>query len=108
MKFSKKLVVITVLIMMYCFVPITAVASSSCPSLEFKIQNRQHSVETTNYLYLCGIIENEDGTEEYVYEDYTITTTRDTYESKCKKCDYIIEQLGLGEKRKHSVGSFSE
>ena len=66
----------------------------------------EYSETSKVHSYLCGTIEQEDGIEEYVYQDCIITTTIDTYERKCEKCGKTFPQQGVGEKKAHSHASF--
>ena len=69
---------------------------------KYKEIDTKYSQKTTTHPYLFGIIEQEDGTEEYVYQDCIITTTVDTIEKECSACKKILTQEGVGEKRVHS------
>ena len=66
------------------------------------VQNEQKSSTTEQYFYLCGEIESGEGIEEYVYQPCIITTTIDTYEKVCEKCNLKYYQVGFGTKKKHS------
>ena len=104
MKLSKRAITIMMIIFCVCvmIVPMTAIASSSaCPPHHVTKANQQNSVTTTKHEYVYGTIENEDGTEEYFYDDCTITITIDRYEKACKKCDFYWEQQGPGEMIHH-------
>ena len=106
MKLSKRAIAIILIIFSFCMmiVPMTVIASSStCPPHFFgEAKNQQNSVTTTSHSCIYGTIENEDGTEEYFYEDCIIMTTIDQYEIGCKKCEAYWEQEGAGEIRHHS------
>ena len=108
MNASKKLKIVMILCFIFnvILVPVTVFASNVCDSFQYKIQKRQNSVTESTQLYFCGTIEQEDGTEEYVYQDCTITTMIDTYERKCEKCGKTFPQQGVGEKKAHSHGDF--
>lgn len=109
MKFIKKIIGIVIIVAVCCaiIVPMTADASSSkCSPHRSKIQNRQNSVVTTTHPYLYGTMINEDGIEEYIYKDCTITITIDRYELECQNCNRVLEQQGLGEKKTHSKCDF--
>ena len=105
MKLSKRVIVVSGIIFCFCMmiVPMTAIASSSkCPPHYFtRAKNQQNSVTTTQHSCIYGMIENEDGTEEYFYEDCTITTTIDQYERECTQCELYRAQEGAGEVRHH-------
>ena len=104
---SKKLkLAMVVVIFSMMIVPMTVFAGSKCDSWQYIIQKRQNSVTESTQLYFYGTIEQEDGTEEYVYQDCTITTTIDTYERKCEKCGKTFPQQGVGEKKAHSHRDF--
>ena len=104
MNASKKLKIV----MIFCFifnvilVPVTVFASNVCDSFQYKIQKRQNSVTESTQLYFYGTIEQEDGTEEYVYQDCTIDITIDRVEQQCEKCGKVLTQQGSGEKWTHS------
>lgn len=66
----------------------------------YETTDTKHSVTTTNHPYLCGTIEQEDGTEEYVYQNCTITI--DSVQQECKVCGKTLPQQGSGEKWVHS------
>ena len=106
MKLSKKIIVVSSIIFVFCMmiVPMTVIASSSkCPPHYItKPKNQQNSVTTTQHEYIYGIVEKEDGTEEYFYDDCTITITIDQYERECTKCELYRAQDGVGEVRHHS------
>ena len=105
MSISKKLKVMMVIaIFSMMIVPITVFASNQCDSNRYRVQKQQNSVTECNQLYFCGTIENADGTEEYVYQDCTVTTLVDTHEEKCDKCGHIFKQQGVGERTIHSHG----
>ena len=103
MKLSKRAIAIMMIIFCMMVVPTTVIASSNkCPPHMFtKAKNQQNSVTTTQHEYIYGTIEKEDGTEEYFYDDCTITTTIDRYERGCNKCDFYWEQEGPGEMIHH-------
>ena len=104
---SKKLkLTMVVVIFSMMIVPMTVFAGRECDSWQYMIQKRQNSVTESTQLYFYGTIEQEDGTEEYVYQDCIITTTIDTYERKCEKCGKVFPQQGVGEKKAHSHGDF--
>ena len=106
MKLSKRIIVESSIIFGFCMmiVPMTAIASSSkCPPHYItESKNQQNSVTTTQHEYIYGTIEKEDGTEEYFYEDCTITITIDQYERECTQCELYRAQEGAGEIRHHS------
>ena len=95
-----------VVIFSMMIVPMTVFAGSECDSWQYIIQKRQNSVTESTQLYFYGMIEYGDGTEEYIYQDCTITTTIDTYERKCENCGKVFPQQGVGEKKAHSHGDF--
>ena len=106
MKLSKRIIVASSVIFCFCMmiVPMTVIASSSkCPPHYItESKNQQNSVTTTQHEYIYGTIEKEDGTEEYFYEDCTITITIDQYERECTQCELYRAQDGAGEIRHHA------
>ncbi len=80
----------------------------ACKKHSMQVQNEQHDSFTEEHLYLCGEIKKEAGSEEHIYQDCLITTVVDTYSKACENCALIVERLGCGEKKTHSLGSFSE
>ena len=79
-----------------------------CVKQDMQVQNEQYSLETEQYLYLCGEIKSGEGIEEHIYQNCTVEVTIDTYEEVCKTCNVIETQLGFGEKRKYCIGNFLE
>ena len=87
-------------------VPITVFASNQCDSNRYRRQKRENYVTESTQFYVWGTIEHADGTEEYVYQNCTVTTIVDTYERQCEKCGYRFKQQGVGERKVHSHSDF--
>ena len=106
MKISKKLVGSMILIGIGCLTlfPKEAIAKEvSCGGFHlYKTTDSEYSETTITHPYLCGTIEQEDATEEYVYQDCTIDITIDRLEQQCEKCGKVLTQQGAGEKWTHS------
>ena len=106
MKLSKKLGVSIGIVMIggMLLFPIRVIAKEKeCfGPHNYETTSTEYSVTTTTHPYLCGTIALEDGTEEYVYQDCTVTTTIDRFQQKCKACDKLLAQQGSGEKSVHS------
>ena len=106
MKISKKLAgsIVIVAVGFSMLFPMEAVAKETKCFGEHRYEKAgsKYLVETTNHSYLCGTIQQEDGVEEYVYQDCEITITTDTVQKKCKNCGKLLAQQGSGEKWLHS------
>ena len=106
MKISKKLTGSMIIIGIACFTlfPKEAIAKEgSCRGVHiYKTTDSEYSETTITHPYLCGTIEQEDATEEYVYQDCTIDITIDRFEQQCEKCGKVLTQQGSGEKWTHS------
>ena len=103
---SKKLTGSILIVGIGCLMlfPKEAIAKEAdCMGVHFyETTDTENSVTTTIHPYLCGTIEQEDGTEEYVYQDCTITITIDRVRQECKACGKVLAQQGSGEKWVHS------
>ena len=79
-----------------------------CIEHVMQIKNEESYSFTEDHLYFCGEIKKEEGSEEQVYQDCTITTNVETYEKGCELCNLTAVRLGCGEKRRHSTCGFVE
>ena len=107
MKILKKLVGSIIITAIGCLLLLpkeTIAEEVNCNGVHsYQPMKEEHSVTTTIHPYLCGTIEQEDGTEEYVYQNCTITITIDRFQQECSVCKKLLAQQGSGEKRVHSI-----